>query len=382
MQGNEFEWLGRKPDTLPYHLKNPGIHPEDYARAKRRSLGKQLMSIRRIYLDTKHWIHLRDVLMGRPRSSVHTKLFDTLAVLRDAKTAVCPISYSVFTELLRQTDADSRNAMAKAIDLFGDSACTQPPHELFRYEVFYFLLRSIAPGREQLPVSELVWTKAAFVLGDRFLRVTGLPNETCDAIQKAIDDLLWSLSLEEYISPLPSKDPLRCQDDIKSLASELTTGKIGAFRESDTFEDLFLQEVSGGLEPRYPILGNLMLDVLRGHNFTGQPPADEIREAGRALANLLYMAFKDRRVSTELPGIHIPAGLHAAVRLDRLRKYKPGDCEDFRHAVAALPYYDVFCTDKSLKHLLCHKPLGYDQAYATTIVCDEEETLQVLQDVR
>ncbi len=103
-----------------------------------------------------------------------------------------------------------------------------------------------------------------------------------------------------------------------------------------------------------------------------------MRRGGQDLANLIYSAFKHKRISTELPSIHISAGLHATVRLDERRKYKPGDCEDFRHATAALPYYDIFCTDSSLKHLVCTKPLELHEAYGTTVVSDDDELLDAL----
>jgi hypothetical protein len=119
--------------------------------------------------------------------------------------------------------------------------------------------------------------------------------------------------------------------------------------------------------------------LCRHLGFTGKAKKQDWKWAGRRLGNLIRAGFEARRISTEIPGVHISSGLHAAVRLDRNRKYKANDFEDFRHAVVALPYYDIFCTEKSLRHLLCHQPLQYDQAYGTRVVSDDAEVLDALK---
>jgi len=381
MDAENFSWLGRKPDTLKYHLNHPDVDPEAYARKRRIEFGQQLMSMRRIYFDTNHWIHWRDVLMERPRTTSHKQIFARLKDLRQKNRVVCPVSYSVYSELMRQSDDATRKATARAIDLLAGGACIQPPDEVFRQEVLYFLQRTTTPGLDLHPVAEMVWTKAAFILGDRFLQVPQLPKDLESALTKAMDDLCWGIGLEELISVLPVGSPAEESASLNQFATDLTLGKKNAAKDSDTFDELFQQEVAGGLEPYNNLLGELMLYVCSTFGFNGQPSIDDKSQAGGALRNLICQAFRFKKVSIELPSIHIHAGLHAALRFEKPRAYKPGDCEDFRHAAAALPYYDTFCTDRSLKLLLCHKLLRYDQAYSTVIVSDDEEIIALVDEV-
>jgi len=372
-----FSWLKEKPNTLRHHLDHPEISPADYFRERRISLGHQIMSMCRIYLDTNYWVCLRKVLMGKG-SRAQKDIFDKLKELRDSGKAICPVSYSVYVELLRQTDAATRLATARAIDIFGDSSCIQPPHEVLNQEILAFVFTTM-PHLKPVPVTKLIWTKVSSIVGERTLKLEGCPPDVAAAMAKAMDDLFWSIRLEEMITQLPADDPEQDRKEREQFAGQLTRGKNEAHQETDSFDKLFLDEVTGGLEAHECDLGEIMVYLSGKFGHTPKATETELKMAGHALAKLIRAAFECRRISTEIPGIHIPSGLHAAVRHDKQRKYKDNDCEDFRHAVLALPYFDIFCTEKSLRHLLCHKPLQYDQAYGTRIVSDDAEVLDALK---
>ena len=91
-------------DALDYHLQHPEIDLDTYMRVKRLRLGQEVVARTRIYLDTRFWVCLRDVSMGRARSALHTEMLDLLRQLVVAGRVVCPISYSVFTEVMASED--------------------------------------------------------------------------------------------------------------------------------------------------------------------------------------------------------------------------------------------------------------------------------------
>jgi hypothetical protein len=97
--------------------------------------------------------------------------------------------------------------------------------------------------------------------------------------------------------------------------------------------------------------------------------------SGRLLANAIYNAF---RITTQLPTIRIGAGLHAALRWDRKRKYKANDLFDFRHAEAALPYCDYFLTERSLRHLLQDRNLRFGDLFPCKVYSEAAEVLDAL----
>ena len=98
-------------------------------------------------------------------------------------------------------------------------------------------------------------------------------------------------------------------------------------------------------------------------------------------ANLIYHGFRLKRFSTELPSIGIPATLQAAIRWEPNRKYKPTDMHDIRHAEVALPYFDTFLTERSLRHLLTRTDLGLDRLYGCTVISDPNRAVEAVEKV-
>jgi len=254
MDSDEFTWLNDKPNTLRHHLDHPEVDAASYIRQRRIAHGRRLMSMRRIYLDTNYWVCLREVLLGRG-SRAQEDIFDKLQELRDEGKVICPVSYSVFVELLRQSDLATRMATARVIDIFGESSCVQPPHEVLKQEVLGFAFRAMSQNVELIPVGELIWSKASFIVGEASLKLNGCPPKAAEAMTKAMDDLFWSIRLEEMISVLPPDAPKRDRQERESFAEQLTQGKNKARCESDSFDSLFLEEVAGGLEAHERDLG-------------------------------------------------------------------------------------------------------------------------------
>ncbi len=335
-----------------------------------------MLSYKQIYLDTNQWIHLREVEMGRKTPVIYQELYKLLNDLIARKIIICPISYSVFIEMIRQNDLETRKATASTIDKFARGCCIQPPHELIRIEIIHCIQTLISPSIKIHPINQLIWTKVAFLMGDIYPTITNLQIAEIRDIQKRIIESLWECNVETIVSCLTDYHPY--PEDLDAHAEKLTQFKAKHEKEFSNFQELFLIEVSGVLDVYSEMISSATEYLVRDQGYTGEVNPAERLEAGKKFKNLIYNAFKMNRVSKELPGIHIMAGLHAAVRYEQKRKYKRGDCEDFRHAVCALPYYDYFCTDGSLKNLICTKPLEYDKFYNTKVLCDDEEILAEL----
>jgi hypothetical protein len=93
---------------------------------------------------------------------------------------------------------------------------------------------------------------------------------------------------------------------------------------------------------------------------------------------MIREAFRNKRITTEMPSISIPAALHALVRLDRNRNYKKGDFEDFRHATSAIGYCDMFLTEASLRHLVYDSNLGCESNYQCVVLSDCQQIYESL----
>jgi hypothetical protein len=117
------------------------------------------------------------------------------------------------------------------------------------------------------------------------------------------------------------------------------------------------------------------------HWDTGKAPTDqEISEdkAGDWIANIIYECFRTGKISDRLPTLRIAASLHAGVRWDSTRKFKCSDSADFRHAAAAVPYFDYFLTERSLNHLLSDGNLKLRGYFPCVTLPDVSSAVSVL----
>lgn len=373
-----FAWMFDKPDTLRHHLENDTGSAFNYTRNRRRELGKRLLALRRIYLDTKYWLYARDVYMKRPQKPIHVQIVQELRRLRYSGTTLCLPSYSVFDELLFQSDSVTRRATAEMIDELSDDCTIQPLFELFKAELYYFYVRTTQPEVSLRPIAELAWTKAAFVVGDMFCDASesGFPEHVREAITKAMDDMLWETKLSEVIDASPP--PASESDELVAQAKVMTDGKLEHARPDDSFRKLFLDEVVGSVDGLSDIIGDFLVHIAKENGINETVSEDQKLNFGQKFGRLIGGAFGNGRITNEFPTIGVPAALHAAVRIDPNRKYRKGDSQDFFHAATALGYYNVFLTEASLKHLLQSKDVRSVSNYGCVVLSDDNEILDYL----
>ena len=114
--------------------------------------------------------------------------------------------------------------------------------------------------------------------------------------------------------------------------------------------------------------------MLRVPDADGHDPAT-VERHGLHLAHSAAAAPKPQYA---LPLIRILAGLHAFIRWQRQRAFTFNDIFDLRHAAAAIPYCDVFLTEKFMKTACTNGLLDFGTAYGTRIISDEEEAIDVV----
>lgn len=376
-----LDWLDLKPNTLDFHLAHPEVAASKYMQSRRLEIGRSISSKHRIYLDTKQWLQMRDVAIERPRNQLHVETFVRLESLCSSGKVVCPISCSVFDELMLQSDSHTRTATARVIDLFGHGCCCLHPFRLVERELMYFLINNTGQGRDLIPIIETVWTKVAFIYGDVMPVGTAFPTEIENAMQKSMDDVFMEVSVQEIVAHMfesYSSATAGEKTSNENLAKYLEAGKRDHAGDFSSFHDLFCAEVYGGLDALRETVEDVVVEFYRQSGFM-EPVLQSDREmSGKQISNLIVNAFRHKKVGRALPQIHIGAALHAAARWDKTRKYSANDFEDYRHASVALPYYDCFCTERSLRHILCQSLLQLDKVYGTKVIASDESFLDHL----
>ncbi|MEK6699470.1 MAG: hypothetical protein AABZ10_10585 [Nitrospirota bacterium] len=378
------EWLQAldpKFDTLSFHIQHPEISPDVYIRSQHIALGQQVLAKRRIYLDQKYWIYCRDVVRGRPQHPLHSEIYKVLGQAVKSGTAICPASHLILEETLKQEDPESRHLTATIVQELSTGVSLQAFPVLSQAEILHFLITTRPWPVDAFPCEQMAWTYIGNVFGHISPVSTAFDADTENAIRKAWFDSMGGIQfpvLAERLFPLPF---------------EIARSHSGRYDEQNeqcrkhekdfsSFPEVFLIEISDALDVYKDELAEAQKYLFQ--KYIGQKdvivPDDQLAEGTRQLSNLIYHAFRLGKITDQLPGLRIMAGIHAAMRYKH-QKHRKGDRHDHLHARVALPYCNLFLTERTLGHILCDKPLEYDKLYGCRVAWEPGDALGALNDV-
>ncbi|OPY80813.1 MAG: hypothetical protein A4E65_01326 [Syntrophorhabdus sp. PtaU1.Bin153] len=152
-------------DTFEKHRSEPEKTIEAYTREVRIALGSEIERCKKIYLDTKYWLLLRDAVDGRQIDEDITELLAVLQSGVQKEKLICPISQDIFAEVLTQSDEESLSETCSLIDLLSRGISILSEQERIGLETLYFIRRAIGGEDSVHSPDILVWTKLAYVLG-------------------------------------------------------------------------------------------------------------------------------------------------------------------------------------------------------------------------
>lgn len=356
---------------------------EQYSRQKRLDLAAAVLAKHRIYLDQKYWIAMREAKYGHPEEPDHTKIYQRLLSLVKSGKAVCPISHVVFEEMISASRYQTRLHQAETIDELCLNVTIQPPKVLDQTELTHFV-RLHTIGQDRIyPLDMLVWNYVAHVCGERLPIDESLAPDANEQLQLKFLKYVDQLSLTDMVRRIGDKPFKTLFYDTQDYAKIQTSNQKTYEHEFSSFKEVFLSEIAGILDFQADDIRD-MWSYLRREYWTQSKDAseDEIAEAVRQMQNLIYHGYEHERLSRELPGIHICAGIYAAKRYVSKQQRGPyakkGDIKDHMHARVALPYCHAFFTERRLGLFLTQKPLNYDEAYGCTVLWDNASILNYL----
>lgn len=361
--------------TPPDDGDHRGLTLDQYVRRRQLALADTLSGRKAVYLDTKYWLILRDVVLGRRTDDDSSMLLELLRQGVAAGRLFCPFSDAHFVEVMRQTDITTLTATARLIDELSQGVALVALQRRGATELAHFIYRS--RGRQDLyPLSSLVWTKTTYVLGEN--HPSGLPfgrKETL-TLQKAFVDHVWNLRLEQMIASLAGQSTAEDTQVYVRLADEINAD-IERFRANVTsFQRVRDEEFEGMGLALAEQAADIVLDVSR--DTVERRKTEEWSAASLEWRDRIGTILKNPDGPRDLPTAFVQASLHAAVRWSKNRKFKPNDFPDFQHASAALPYCDAFLTEGSLSHLIQEKHLGLCDHYPCRSAANESDALDLV----
>jgi hypothetical protein len=361
-------------EAILFHKRHPEISLDSLVKNRMIELWTSICDIEKVYLDKRFWILLRDAHMGRSNQSAQTQLLRELRGAVERGFIICPISETVFLELIKQQDIQTRKATAELIDELSHGVTLVPHQQRVAQELVNVFVKFAEEPVEHYQPNELVWSKLSYVLG--IVHPSSTPFKPADelTLQKAFFDYMWQIPLFEMLKFLEGKD---IEPDTYAATAE-RLNKLNRQHQSEVsqFKQVYLDEFRGALSlfmhiPRKWLENEFARET--GNLLT--PTEQEKKAQEQNLHTIFGNLIKTKRVALMLPSLHIPTLCYAAVRWDKGRKLEANDFYDFYHATAAVGYCDAFMTENPLKTLLQQKHLGLEKDFNCAVMSDVNEAL-------
>jgi len=353
-----------------WHRKNtPNLSLTNYARGKRRELAKTITSKTRIYLDQQYWIHCRNAAAGLVQG-VHFEIWKTLLSLVQGGRAACPISSISLTETFKQADLNTRRQTAEVMDELsaGIALRSSAGRRAAEFELLWRRLAGEVVNDGHRAEQAFTWLFEVF--GALTVAKDRGPSTDWEAIGKAMFDTLGRLRFPDLLLAMPelSNEILFARDH----ASRVLHDQISAqnSQKSCTFEKRLHQEIEG-------VFKWLRKELMPVCVMWSNGSEDLAKLACESLVSLVSGMHANGEFKRILPTFYLRAVIYAAID-HKHRHFDDGDMFDHDHAIAALPYCQVFLTEKKLGTLLTEKPAQLDKEYGCRVLWNADEVLAEL----
>lgn len=355
--------------SIDEHLKHPEIDIERHIGERCQSLANQLAGKTVIYLDLRFWIHVREAIGGESDDPVFKKIAHYLRKHVKQRTVVCPISTTVFQELLKIGKMERRNATVDIVEELSTGVTLMPEPDCVEAEIEELIYATMRPELRRLP--RRVWTRLAYVYGNLYPTQTGFQADEELAIQKAFFDHMWELPLSSVFENI---DPAKFESTASNsaLAEKLNRENKAHKHEMKSFSQILSDELRGVADCGEPILRKIVKRVEISTTGSAYPLSSEPSLIGQ---NLLHKILLGQHASS-LPTLHIQATLHAIQRWEYRDKQINGNhIFDYHHAAAALAYGNAFFTEGELARHIQHRRMNIANIHNCYVTSNKREAL-------
>ena len=338
-----------------------------------------MSGLKKFYLDTRYWVLLRDAAMGRPRDPAQIEILYLLRRLVREGVAICPVSDAAWMELSKQTDRETYRATADLLDELSQGIAILSEQQRVVAEIRQFLTQPLEASTSPV-LRHRVWVKAGYVLGLLVPTSDQLSPEQNRLIQKSSIDLFWSTThrqIADESGPLPPMP-----DGFAGSAERINEAMARYSHQIRSIQQAFAAESAGILSVFAEDITGIVLQHYR--DTTGDPtpvPQSQATETGRkaltALTNALRL--KPKLMAARVPTVYAYAMCHAAVRMDKRRKFDGHDLVDIHHAACGIPYHDAVFTETPLRVLVTAGNVALDRTFNCTVMSRDDEIIEFLR---
>lgn len=382
MRGDRPDWLigiDFSASTFAQHLEHPDQTVDAYIKSRHLELGAEVVRRKRIYLDQRYWIYCREAALGRPQSPEHHRLYEALRNGVQSGQIICPTNLVILRETMKHAEHNVRLQSAEVIQELSGGVSIHPSHVLDQLEVLHFLRSAGTKSQDIYPTEQLAWCKVGNIIGHPSPMNLPVDPATDTAIRKSWYDFMAGIPLSTLVSAFSAEGIMQGQpsDDCYVRRNAECQQHRGDFQ---TFSQVYLIEIGGILDSMRTELDEAQLYLYEKQTgrSRSEVKSSDVSDGTRQLIDLIHHGFQTNVFTTQLAGIQILASIHAAIR-HKGQKFRRGDREDHQHARAALPYCDLFLTERTLGGLLTTNPLNLDKRFACQVRWDIRDSVTAVE---
>ncbi len=341
--------------------------------------GQSIAGRRKLYLDARYWVFLREAVLGRAKRVEHDEILHLLRRLVSAGAALCPISDAAFMELMKQTDDVTRVATAKLMDELSLGVALHSERDRVRAELEHFLEYPEA-GSDPEPLKNIVWVKPCYVLGVSVPVSAELSPSINRIVQKATIDMFWQMTLQQFVENAASV--VLTPDNFEKAAAQINIDMPKHAHQVRSIEQAFVAEIAGVLSIFKTDISRIIVRLHEKRMGNSVSATDqEFFEFEKAMLNALVNCFRYARgkMAQHIPTLYVHAMCHAAIRMDRTRKFNGHDLLDLHHASAGVAYHDAMFTENPLRVLLTAGNVALDKKFGCQIISAEHDVIDYLK---
>jgi len=352
----------------------------DYHNEQTIFLSESINNKTKIYLDLNYWVDICDVTLGKKQNKTIDEIYCFLKHGVENNQLICPISYHIFIEVLKQNDEQTLQQTIKIIDELSQGYILKEKRQRFELELFNFFYDNLKI-KVDTKASQNYWDFICNIYGFRVPTLQHLSLSDQFLIHKKyFNDVVKKYKLSDMVKNQNFKQGLSHYQNYRTDINWFMSKKIEHSQDHNVFHQLYMSELAGVLDVYQKDIQRVFQKVLdRKVKKDGILISSDGEINNQIVINLIYNIFDKKKMDLYLPSIDIPTMLHSTLRWNKTQKYKQGDFNDIGHATSALPYYDYFFTEGNLHTMI--KQSKYDTKYSCKVASKDIDTLAMLKEL-
>ena len=358
-----------------WHEMNNKVTLKEYVDSEQIKLSDSIKDRIKIYLDTKFWIYLRDGMKGK--NGKYSRLYTILKELVKNGKIVCPLSFSVYSEVSKQSDKETRIMTAKIIDELSLGISVKNVYELYYNDAFYFIVSK--SGFFQNYTQKSNFDYIGSVLSGTSVPVPNIPltNIPNESIQKAWFDFYKTMKLSDIVDNY-DEESVNYYKNMNTRLQKYNNKVVKPHYQTDKLQEILRNELIGCIES-INFIPTLMKEVYE--MTVGKVSENEVVDENK-IKNFFCNTLINRKYKSKiLDSLYMFGVLNTLNVYEQTRPVQDNDEEDFFHAVQALSTCDYFFTEKRLKHLLNVKTFKLSDEFNTIVISDIDEAISFVEKI-